>query len=270
MSLQSGVDELRSAISQSLSTNYLSVSSVAFLYYDFVISLRLEVDHIWKSKWTLVKVLYLLARYLGLAEAAFVFFVDIKLQPSKSMCNGYLWISIFGGSVLIAQVVNAIFILRIHALYGHSRKALISLVCVFALNFVPSLYALITRFRDEQLIQLPIPLPLAGCLVDEPHDEAMTSLSAWVPNLFISFVFFILTFIKFISYIHSQGPRLGNRRFISPLQMTFFQDGTVFFFTSVLNDSGCGVSGRTEYQQLNSVRARCSTLVADDHFVFRC
>lgn len=46
---------------------YVTVAFLALLVYDWIISLDREVSRIWRSDWSLVKVLYLYTRYAPLS-----------------------------------------------------------------------------------------------------------------------------------------------------------------------------------------------------------
>ncbi|TFK63335.1 hypothetical protein BDN72DRAFT_734017, partial [Pluteus cervinus] len=51
---------------------FLPVASSTLYLYDLLLSLDLEVDLLWPSKWTLIKVFYLLQRYLPLIDMVIV------------------------------------------------------------------------------------------------------------------------------------------------------------------------------------------------------
>ncbi|KAF5334109.1 hypothetical protein D9758_016082 [Tetrapyrgos nigripes] len=59
-------------IAQSHLTNYALLASVAFLLYDIVLKLDIEVDFVWKSRWTIAKWLYLITRYWGIVYNVYV------------------------------------------------------------------------------------------------------------------------------------------------------------------------------------------------------
>ncbi|KIJ22955.1 hypothetical protein M422DRAFT_276554 [Sphaerobolus stellatus SS14] len=50
-----------------LFTKYSIIASLAFLLYDHLLTLPLEIHCFWDRKWSSAKVLYLLTRYSGIA-----------------------------------------------------------------------------------------------------------------------------------------------------------------------------------------------------------
>ncbi|KAJ8594581.1 hypothetical protein M405DRAFT_475871 [Rhizopogon salebrosus TDB-379] len=54
-----------------IEANYLwfkfSVAATAIIFYDYGLVFRREVELIWRERWSLTTVLYLITRYLGLA-----------------------------------------------------------------------------------------------------------------------------------------------------------------------------------------------------------
>jgi len=55
-----------SAIADTIQTVLISttVAASTMFIWDFILTFRMEVDLVWKSKWTLMKGLYLFQRYL--------------------------------------------------------------------------------------------------------------------------------------------------------------------------------------------------------------
>ncbi|KAJ3515880.1 hypothetical protein NLJ89_g1488 [Agrocybe chaxingu] len=53
-----------------------TVAAFALLFYDYLLTLGMEVEHVWPGEWTPVKVVYLVQRYLP--------FVDTMLLEAQS------------------------------------------------------------------------------------------------------------------------------------------------------------------------------------------
>lgn len=52
-----------------------AVAGVAMFLYDYFLTIGMEVDLVWSSKWGFMKVLYLLQRYLPFVDAAILCFL---------------------------------------------------------------------------------------------------------------------------------------------------------------------------------------------------
>jgi len=104
---------------------YVTISFIALLIYDWIISLNREVSRIWRSKWTLVKVLYLYTRYSPLVS------LSISMEERlSSTCNLMTFTTIFAGFGI--GMADLILILRTYSIYNKSRKIL----AFFGLSFI--------------------------------------------------------------------------------------------------------------------------------------
>jgi len=111
-----------------LITRIIEVSSFALLVYDYSIVFASEIDLIWQSKFSLMKVLYFLSRY----PAFFDTFLTIYTSRAPSVDCWAInaaasWSTIFGISV-----AEVILILRTTALWGNSKKVLWGLSLLLA------------------------------------------------------------------------------------------------------------------------------------------
>lgn len=57
---------------QDAQISLLLVSSVALLLYDYALTLSLEVDLVWRAPWNLLKLFYIVQRYLPFFDTAFL------------------------------------------------------------------------------------------------------------------------------------------------------------------------------------------------------
>lgn len=239
--IEAQLQELFTVLNQLQVANYIDVVTLTVLAYDWALSLDAEVRYIWQSSWSLVKVLYILARYYGFARTAFIFFVDIAIQPSKPLCVAHLWIFTVGSGMILVTGVNIIFMLRIQALYHRSRLVLIVLPILIIIEFALESYITIyeaVQDKIEPTPVLPFPISIPGCTVNATVPTKLELIS-WLPCLVVATIMFGMTMYKFATMSESGYPR-GRRPSLSPLQKVFLKDGTVFFlliFTSVLTST---------------------------------
>lgn len=104
---------------------YVSMAFLALLFYDWIICLNQEVTRIWMSKWSLIKVLYLVERYAPFATL--IIAVDERLA---STCNLMTLNTILSGFII--GVADLILMLRTYSIYNKSRRVL----AIFALSWI--------------------------------------------------------------------------------------------------------------------------------------
>ncbi|THU81417.1 hypothetical protein K435DRAFT_972356 [Dendrothele bispora CBS 962.96] len=147
-------------------TNYLYLSSLAFLYYDHLITFGLEVHLIWKRSFRLSSYLFCLNRYFLPLGNIVVTYSLFTTSISLSSCKQFsLYHEILLG---LSQIIVALNLgLRIYAVYLRSRVILVSLSCIFvALSAV----VLLTNFLGREIE----PSNVEGCHI------ADVNLVEWV------------------------------------------------------------------------------------------
>ncbi|KAJ7670778.1 hypothetical protein DFH06DRAFT_1293742 [Mycena polygramma] len=226
-----------------------------------------------RERWSLPKALYLFGRYYGLLDLLILLFgksfswvytavliygqsARVKASPSRSeiqrfrdrlpslstlSCKIYYGFYGAGGPILFVTALNILFILRIHALYNRATKMLMFLIALLFLEFTTELVIIIkeTTATVHNTFEPPKGVHWPGCATTP---SSFSELVGWVPAIFVSLMFFILTMVKFVLVFRS-GHRewsLGKLREVksySPILMAFVLDGTVFFliiFSTVL------------------------------------
>ncbi|KAF8984380.1 hypothetical protein BDQ17DRAFT_1415550 [Cyathus striatus] len=87
--------------------NYVQVSSLSILLYEYFITLDLEIKYIWKARWTHIKIIYLTTRYLPFVDTSLVLWKQLYPHLSAKDCHNLfiiiVWLFIIGMS--IAEVI---------------------------------------------------------------------------------------------------------------------------------------------------------------------
>ncbi|KAJ7759023.1 hypothetical protein DFH07DRAFT_884449 [Mycena maculata] len=119
----------------------LQYSSLAFLYYDYVLTFPKEVQYIWKQKFRLSTALYIGCRYALVANVLYLLAIADKLG---STCD--VWYKIIGAlSVLGRAAVIIFFTMRTYAVFGKNNwvlvyMSIVGLTCVtLDITHVPGL-----------------------------------------------------------------------------------------------------------------------------------
>jgi len=139
---------------------YVTVSFFTLLAYDWIISLAREVTRIWYSKWSLVKVLYLYARY-----APFIAMTIAVQERLTSTCNFMTFTTIFAGASI--GFTDIILMLRTYSIYNKSRKIL----TIFGLTWIiiaAFCFWAITKFTSSfRFSAAPSPVSSFSCFLKQ-------------------------------------------------------------------------------------------------------
>jgi len=78
---------IRALFVMKLVTNFNVASSAVFIW-DYILTFRMEVDLVWRSKWNLMKGLYLLQRYLPFIDTIWlVLYRQTEKSLTKTGCR---------------------------------------------------------------------------------------------------------------------------------------------------------------------------------------
>ncbi|KAG1774491.1 hypothetical protein EV702DRAFT_527316 [Suillus placidus] len=104
--------------------SYWAVAAGAVVVYDWVLTLGQEIELIWRQRWSLMTMLYLVIRYIGLPYSVVS---TLQIMPLVSLTDAV----INGTGVVVTAMLGVIMITRLHAMYQRSRIMLIFLVIIF-------------------------------------------------------------------------------------------------------------------------------------------
>ncbi|KAG2104659.1 uncharacterized protein F5147DRAFT_261652 [Suillus discolor] len=118
-------------INLNIITSYFEVAACVMVVYDWVLTLRQEIELIWRQCWSLMTVLYLIIRFIGI-PFSFVFLLEyvpsVSLTDTVSTIADY---AVSGTIVIVTAMLGVIMIARLHAMYQGSRTMLMFLVIIF-------------------------------------------------------------------------------------------------------------------------------------------
>ncbi|KAK9895173.1 hypothetical protein P389DRAFT_211805 [Cystobasidium minutum MCA 4210] len=97
------------------------------LYYDYLSTLNKEYRTIWKAKWSIVKVLFLINRYLMLA-ISIIILIGFRLHWPTERCQSQYIPCQTLLPVIVAAAGSVILLLRTHIIWGQARWVLYVLV----------------------------------------------------------------------------------------------------------------------------------------------
>ncbi|KAG2343989.1 hypothetical protein BDR05DRAFT_962272 [Suillus weaverae] len=110
--------------------SYFVVASSAALVYDWALTFGQEIELIWKRRWSLVTVLYLNLRYIGIINAALILLPNLPSILLTDTCCDAMdalqnWLNF-----VVNAMLGVIMIHRLHVMYRRSRGILISLTVI--------------------------------------------------------------------------------------------------------------------------------------------
>ncbi|KIJ33096.1 hypothetical protein M422DRAFT_35605 [Sphaerobolus stellatus SS14] len=206
---------------------YSLVSAFSLLLYDYAITFRAEVTSIWQSRFTFVKALFLLNRYIGLAAVAIDVIVMFKPGLTAEVCTNWILYH-FALSVLTIVIGQVILLCRIHALYGQNWKIT---GCLLAPIIICAAGCGAVDYASRAKGGAP-PAPLQGCYIASlPHWARFV----WVPPLFTEISLCFAMIYKAWTIWRERDLRdVLRARIVSPLLRRIILDSIIYFFSILM------------------------------------
>ncbi|KAG1893835.1 uncharacterized protein F5891DRAFT_741680 [Suillus fuscotomentosus] len=159
--------------------SYFVVASCAAVIYDWGLTFAQEVELIWRQRWSLMTVVYLVARYVAIGFSVIKIF---QIVPTISITDALSLImdealACMGDVVDI--MLGVIMIARLHAMYQRSRNVLIFLVVIFlAIRIAVAVMVAIQLMHTsgEELV-------LSGnylCIINIAGDSLFMGPTTWI------------------------------------------------------------------------------------------
>ncbi|KAG1799731.1 uncharacterized protein HD556DRAFT_61430 [Suillus plorans] len=118
-------------IDSNIFLSYWIVAAAAVVVYDWVLTVGQEIELIWRQHWSLMTVLYLVIRYIGMPFSVINFLRIMPLVSLTDAVSNIIYNILNWTSVAVAAMLGVIIIARLHAMYQKSRSMLIFLVTIF-------------------------------------------------------------------------------------------------------------------------------------------
>ncbi|CAL1698756.1 unnamed protein product [Somion occarium] len=192
------MDAAIDAVGAEASTIYLycMLASAVLFFYDNLITLDGEVSHIWKRRFTVATLLFLLNRYLYVALSV----VDLlkffpPVQTSVEYCKS---ITIISGVLLVAFDLNSVVFsaFRIWAIWGRNWTAFSIIFCACLAAPCINIYRIATiRFITLSSVQTPY----GGCIWNASFSTALQfrlTIAARVCSIFADTLIIGATLMK--------------------------------------------------------------------------
>ncbi|TFK26994.1 hypothetical protein FA15DRAFT_666944 [Coprinopsis marcescibilis] len=198
---------------------FAHVAVATLLISDYFETLPSEIRYIWQSRWSIIKILFILTRYSALVDTVLAFnygFFSAGLSPQK--CHLFLSISCVTSVAMLAFSEGILFI-RVCAITSGSRLLVWALFSQYITVHVVQ-FVLVTRFIENvSFLEAPITRQ-SGCIpLAAPH--ALRFLLV----LFVIFVVSAGLLVLIMCAIGIHHFKSGR----SSLFTIFFRDGLAYF-----------------------------------------
>jgi len=190
---------------------YLALAAV--ILYDHAITFDIEVQRIWSLNWRLPKILFLTNRYVVPSLIVMRGIADATYPLLFSFCDFLVhfedWIV-----VLALGIADLILVIRVSALYGHSKIMQHFLVCFFVCQMVTVI--VIMSILTKQTTPILLYQFSPGCFSTIPDNW----YSFYIPFLIFDGILLMLTAFQVFSY---------SRQDINPVVILLARDSIVYF-----------------------------------------
>ncbi|KAG1734776.1 hypothetical protein EDD22DRAFT_358624 [Suillus occidentalis] len=169
------------AIDFQLLLSYWIVAAGVVVVYDWVLTVGQEIELIWRQHWSLMTVLYLVIRYIGIPFSVANALAIMPLVSLTDAVSDILKYVINWTNMVMAAMLGVIMIARLHAMYQRSRTMLLFLVIIFlAVNIACAVLGVIAlkHMVAEELILTGIHM----CGYDYEGDVQLLTSMVWMLN----------------------------------------------------------------------------------------
>ncbi|KAI0812530.1 hypothetical protein BC629DRAFT_943496 [Irpex lacteus] len=193
---------------------------MTILVYDWFLVFSDEMDLMWKSRWTFVKVLYFWTRYSPVADTILRIQGNFTvLSPAECKLND----SITSYLVAIGVYTSEIILLwRTFALWRNSRPVRYILGVMWALTFPLGMYAVTLFILSTEFAPQPFPNQ-PGCNLVKAN---LTIIGDFIALAVLEIVIVGLTMVKAIESIRNTSRMARGHHYV---RNTLYRDGVLFF-----------------------------------------
>ncbi|XP_006458582.1 hypothetical protein AGABI2DRAFT_115615 [Agaricus bisporus var. bisporus H97] len=164
------------ALNHFVLNKYTDIAAIILIGYECLITMEMEVELVWKSRWNLTKILYLLNRYVTIVDAiVLVYRVDTKPSSCKPLlfAAGALYMS----GIFVSE---SIFIMRVIVVWKTTMKKYMFVIVLLGVIYTAVVIYFLTRFM---LLLRPLKfftlLPFGGCLVAPEGPKSWEEYTFW-------------------------------------------------------------------------------------------
>jgi hypothetical protein len=188
-------------------TQYAQAAASVIVIWDHAITFSDEIDLIWKSSWTLGKILFLLNRYYSLAAVLFNNYAILSANVDDSFCLTFFrWQGWTG--LISCFLAEAILQMRLYALYSLNKKILAIMLTCWVGCLAASSYIMYTVLARVGATAIYIP----GGLFCVPSGVSTHFYTFWIPMLTFESLLCTLALIRGFQTYRAKGSLFHSSR----------------------------------------------------------
>jgi len=238
--LELDMDSVVTAFTHYNATKYVQTAATMWVGWDCILTFDREVVFFWQTKWTFLKILFIVNRYLPLLGAAWN--TSVLLQPE--LTDRYCWLfhtslqssiltSSFEGNIglrIMGQVLaivsvavfHAMLIVIINAMYKDSRLVRYGLLTLFLTTHLSA--SLVVGFAGRSAKY--IVNPLSGLHMCTSTQRARYIWVAWIIPIVFEIAAYVLAVKK--SWFYISGTPFRHRSSLMQLLKVMLRDWSVY------------------------------------------
>ncbi|KAF9552391.1 hypothetical protein CPC08DRAFT_277812 [Agrocybe pediades] len=126
------------------------------ILYEHVFNMGREVELIWRSKWSLMKALYILLRYFTLITICYSFYGLFSRNPSNMVSLVYVRWEVFA-VYFCSFLAESILQIRMYALYSQNKVAVVFMLVLYVATTIVAGWSAGSNMRLVTSFAVPIP-----------------------------------------------------------------------------------------------------------------
>ncbi|KAG2043320.1 hypothetical protein BDR03DRAFT_412261 [Suillus americanus] len=112
------------------SSHYFTVAASVGVIYDWALTFGQEVELFWRQRWSLMTILYLSIRYVGIGYVVLKMLINVPTIPITDSVSRVMYVTLESTNEVVNVMLGVILIARLNAMY-RTRKVLVFLVVIF-------------------------------------------------------------------------------------------------------------------------------------------
>ncbi|KAG2055314.1 hypothetical protein BDR06DRAFT_954074 [Suillus hirtellus] len=158
--------------------SYFTVAASVGVIYDWVLTFGQEVELFWKGRRSLMTVLYLSIRYVGIGYVILKVLINVPTISITSSGCRIMYITLESTNEVVYVMLGVILIARLNAMYQRSRKMLVFLVVIFlAIRIANAVMAAMSMIHIS--VEEVVLSGTYGCKVDYVENTVLLYTITW-------------------------------------------------------------------------------------------
>ncbi|KAF5332618.1 hypothetical protein D9611_005167 [Ephemerocybe angulata] len=218
---QAAAAKLIEAIKANVLVNYTAIGCTAFVVADYLQTLPDEIEYMWPTDWSLVKVLFILVRYYPFVHTSISTWHHGTGSLTGSKCFVPFIMDAFS-CLTVTLICEAISYIRLWAFSGRNKYLLVFLVPYYTAIRGVEYYYLVKFVKSLDFLKAPAGANL-GCITTKAESKLLSAVFITV-LISLTSVTLLMMFIAYQRRLIAEG--IGGSGSLFKL---FYRDGIFYF-----------------------------------------